>query len=620
MRTSRPNLIFFGCISLALRLFLFLSLTVTFINMASDHCLYLRLLSYVKPYWQILGIGLLATALFSGVDAGATYLIKPLINEGFIQKKNTLIQSAPIVILVAFFLRSIANFVSSYAMTWVSRTVVMELRQAMFRKLLRLPATYFDNHASGHILSKLLYDVERVAQVSTDAITEFVQNFFFVLGLLIVMLSISWKLSCIYFSTVPFILMVVSAINQKMRQLSKTTQKIAGQVTEISEENINAYTVVRIFSGETYECDRFNKVTKKSRQYDLKLVSTRSLSVALVQLIASICIASIVYFAITPSYSTLLSAGGFASMIAAMLALLKPLKSLTKVTADLQKGLSGANSVFDFLDLLEEPSLRLEQPHVLNGPIEFKNIYFRYQANSTWVLRNISLKIPQGKICAFVGVSGSGKSTFVKLLARFYEPDSGKILINNTSIQTISHTALRSNIALVSQQVVLFNASIRENITYGLSKEIDEKTLISASKAAYAYEFIKKLPEGFDTVIGDNGMRLSGGQRQRIAIARAILKDAPILILDEATSALDTGSERMIQQALEKLMQHRTTCIIAHRLSTVKKSDWIVVLDDGIILEQGTHDLLLKKKGAYARLNAINENENNRTDPKSVLV
>jgi subfamily B ATP-binding cassette protein MsbA len=564
--------------------------------------LYLRLLKYVRPYLWALMIAMLANIIYSGVDAGFVYLMKPILNKGFIVKDFQFIRWLPVLVLAAFVIRGLANCVSNYFMAVVSRSVVMRFRQDIFTHLLHLPANYYDNTSSGQILSTIIYDVEQVANAGADALTDFIRSGFFIVGLLIVMFSISWQLSLLYFITVPVIAMAVRYSTQRLRRINLKIQEQMGKVTAIAEEAIEGYKVVRSFGNERYETDKFEQATRYNRRQELKVVVTKFLSVSSIETIAGLVLALIIYLATLYSSSTMLSAGSFASIVTAMLALLKPLKTFTTVNATIQRGLAGAQSIFSLLD--REPEKDTGTMHVnrMRGKIELNNVSFIYHDTNKVVLDQVNLTILPGQTVALIGHSGGGKTTIISLLQRFYDNFTGTITIDDIDIRDIVLTDLRRQFSMVSQHVVLFNDTIARNIAYGKFEAVSETEIIAAAKAANAWDFITELPEGLNTVVGDNGMLLSGGQRQRIAIARAILKDAPILILDEATSALDTVSERKIQEAIEELMRNRTTLVIAHRLSTVEHADLIVVLEEGRTVEVGTHQALLERGKQYAKL------------------
>lgn len=562
--------------------------------------LYGRLFAYIKPFWPVLLLGILANACTSGIDAGFTYLMKPFLDKGFINVDMPFVRKIPLFILLGVTARGCICALGNYCMTWVARSVVQVLRKRVFMHIVHLPASIYDEATSGQLLSKLLYDVEQVAQVSADALTDFVQNVCLVIGLLTVMFVVSWQLSIFFLITIPFIGAVVSYTSKRIRRMSHRVQKAMGIVTEIASETIDGYREIRVFGGEKYEIAKFNQAIEISRINDLKVASSKALNVSLVQIILAIGIAAIVFSAIKLATVVTVTAGVFLAIIASMLQLIKPMKTLTTLNATVQRGLAGAESVFDLLDKQLEPTTGIHLKERVKGDIAFQNVYFSY-SQSQPVLRHINLNIRSGETVAIVGHSGSGKTTIARLLPRFYEIDSGQITLDGTPIDQVSLSSLRTQMAMVSQNVTLFNDTIAKNIAFAMEGASIE-AIISAAKLAYADEFIQKLPDAYETKIGENGLLLSGGQRQRIAIARAILKDAPILILDEATSALDSESEYYIQLALDQVMKNRTTLVIAHRLSTIKRADKIIVLHHGEIVEQGNHQELLEKGGAYTKL------------------
>ncbi len=562
--------------------------------------LYKRLLSYVKPFWPVLLLGVFANILYSIIDAGFTYMMRPFLDKGFIHLDLEFVKKIPFIVLIGITLRGLVSSLGSYCMTWVARSVVKVMRQRVFAHIVRLPADYYDEATSGQLLSKILYDVEQVAQVSADALTDIVQNSCLVIGLLTVMMVICWQLSTMFLVTIPFVGLIVNYTNKRVRRISHKVQQSMGDVTEIASETIEGYREVRIFGGEQHEIGKFNEATEISRKNDMKVAVSKAINVSGVQFVIAIGIGAIIFAAIQLSAVIVISAGSFLAIIAAMLQLIKPMKTLTTLNATIQRGLAGAESVFNLLDKAVEAETGRDFEQKVKGQIEFKKVNYAYRQGQT-VLHDLSFTIAAGETVALVGHSGSGKTTIANLLPRFYELKQGCITVDGISIADLSLRALRDQIALVSQHVTLFNDSLANNIAYG-SFDVSREQIQQAAKFAFADEFITRLPDGYDTRIGENGVLLSGGQRQRLAIARAILKDAPILILDEATSALDSESERFIQQALEQIMKTRTTLVIAHRLSTIQRANKIVVMNHGRLVEQGSHQQLLALNGRYAQL------------------
>jgi len=566
---------------------------------------YKRLLGYVKGYWVAFTLAIIGNILYSAIDSGFTYMLKPLLDKGFIARDMAFIQWVPYLILGAFIARGICNFVSTYFMTLVGRSVVMKFRQQIFERLLCLPSSFYDNSTSGKLLSAILYNVEQVSSACTNALTTMLQSGVLIIGLFTVMLTISWQLTLLYLVTIPMIAIAVKLSSRRMRDLSRSVQGSMAELTNIAEETIEGYRVVRTFGGEEYETRKFNKATLTNMRREMKIVVTKTLAGSGVQIIAAGAVAVTVYLAISPTGHLMLSAGGFAAMIGAMLAILKPMKNITNVNSMIQKGLAGAQSVFELLDEAVEQDTGTHTLKRARGELSFDDVSFSYAGTDKIVLNDINFQVKPGQSVAFVGRSGGGKTTLVSLLPRFYDVTSGVIRLDGIDIRDYKIKDLRKQIAHVSQQVTLFNDTVANNIAYGRLDEVSEEDIRQAAIAANAMEFINDMPDGLNTVVGENGVLLSGGQRQRLAIARAILKDSPILILDEATSALDTHSERQIQTALESLMQNRTTFVIAHRLSTIENADVIMVVDDGCIVESGNHQELLARGGHYAKLHKL---------------
>ena len=570
---------------------------------SSGFKIYRRLLKYVLPYWWAFALGVLGSIVFSGIDAYVVRFMKPLLDQGFVQRNPHFLKMLPFMIVILFIARGLASFVARYFMSRVGRDVVQTLRNKMFVHLLRMPAAYYDLATTGQLLAKIVYNVDQVASACTNAITTAVQSFAFIVFLLGVMITINWRLTLIYLGAAPLVAIVIRFTGKRMRRLSGKVQDFLGDVTHISEEAIEGYKVVKVFGGMEYETQKFREYNRQNRNQAMKIVVTESLSTTVVLCIGAVVL-SFTIFLITSSSAQILhlSPGGFVAMVGAMVSIFKPMRNFTGVNNIIQQGLAGAQSVFELLDDVEENDTGTKTLQHAKGEIEYRDLYFKYQTQESYALQGINFKIASGQMVALVGRSGSGKSTLASLLPRFYDVIEGQIFIDGHNIYDVSLKSLRENIAIVSQHVTLFNDTIANNIAYGALDTTSRTEIEAAATAAYADEFIAQLPGGLDTLVGENGVLLSGGQRQRLAIARAILKNAPILILDEATSALDTESERKIQQALQNLMRGRTTLVIAHRLSTIEDANVIMVMNHGQIIESGTHVELLAKKGAYADL------------------
>lgn len=564
---------------------------------------YRRLLGYVKPYWGRFLIAVLAMAAVAGAETAFVALMKPMMDGSFVERDPEIIKLTPIVLVVLFLLRGGAAFASSYLMSWIARTVIAALRSDIFARLIRLPVAYFDVTPSGKIVSRLIYDVEQVAAASSSVVTILVRDVLTVIGLLGWMFYLDWVLAAVLLIGAPVVARVITVINRRFRGYSKRIQGSMGDVTQIAQEVIEAQREVKTFGGQAYETRRFEESNRHNRRLNLKLQATNAASVPVVEFVAALASAGVIYLALSRPDS--LSVGTFTSFIAAMMMLHSPMKRLTQIAANLQKGIAAADSIFSFVDLPGEADRGDKPLERSAGAIEYRNVSFRYAADKPLVLKEVDFRVDPGQSIALVGSSGSGKSTIAGLLPRFYDVTEGAILIDGHDIRDFPLETLRDQIALVSQHVTLFNDTIARNIAYGRLEGADREAVTAAAKAAHAWDFVQRLPDGLDTMIGENGVLLSGGQRQRLAIARALLKDAPILILDEATSALDTESERHIQAALEELMKNRTTLVIAHRLSTIENADRILVIDQGRIVESGRHDELLAHGGRYAALHNL---------------
>lgn len=564
--------------------------------------IYRRFLQYVTPYWRAFVIAAIGMVMAAVTDTGFAMLIKPMLDGSFVDKDPDIIALIPIAAISIFVFRGVGTFIETYYMTLVGRNIVRDMREQMFSHLLQLPASYYDALPSGKLTSKLIYDVEQIAMASTRAVTVIIKDSITIICLIAWMLYLNWMLSVLFLGIGPLLILIVSYVSKRFRKISKRIQNSMGDVTGVAQEAVEGNRVVKAFGGQQYEKDRFAVSNTFNHRQNMKLAVTTSLSVSLIQLIAGFAFAAILYVATLESFLETVTVGTFMSFVLALSLLFAPLKRLTSVNAVFQKGIAAAQSIFYLLDADVEIDSGEKHIEKLHGDIEFRNVGFAYEELKGDVLNNITFNVKYGQTLALVGRSGSGKSTLVGLLPRFYEIQRGEITIDGTDIRDMKLGDLRSQIALVSQHVNLFDDTIANNIAYGQLGSRSKEEIKSAAAAAHAMEFIDNMPEGMDTMVGTDGVKLSGGQRQRIAIARAILKDAPVLILDEATSALDSESERYIQDALEKLMTNRTTLVIAHRLSTIEKADRILVMEQGSIVEQGTHSELLGKGGVYENL------------------
>lgn len=564
--------------------------------------LYLRLLTHVRPYarWFVLAIGFLV--VFSLSQAMIPALLKPMLDGTFVDRDPRFLLWAPIGIVVLFSLRGIANFISDTAFQWVAARVVFDLRSLLFDRYLHLPTSFFDNHSTGTLISRATFDTNRVASSATKILTTLVRDSLTLIGLIGYVIYLNWTLSLLVFCLFPLVGVMVVYMGRRLRRLHRQLQQDYGTMTTILEEAIKNHRIVKVFSGVDYESKRFHQSSNWVRRLQVKAEITSNISMPITETLSAIIIALIIYLGTSDTQNPL-SVGGFMAFLTALMLMIPPIKNLTKLNGELQMGLAAAESVFAIMDEAPEPDRGQLAPAEVQGEVCFEAVGFSYSGQKHPVLHQLSFQIKAGQSLALVGPSGSGKSTTAALLPRYYNPVSGRILIDGQDIMDFKLDALRRHIAYVSQEVVLFNDTVANNICYGLAERPSMEALVAAARAAHALEFIERLPEGFDALVGENGVKLSGGQRQRLAIARAFLKDAPILILDEATSALDTESEQQVQKALAGLRKNRTTLIIAHRLSTIRDADAILVLQQGRVVERGTHQQLMAHNGLYAQLN-----------------
>lgn len=566
---------------------------------------YKRLMRYARPHWPVFLIAFIGMAVLSATDTGLVAMQKPLIDEVFVARDPVYIRWMPWLIIALFVARGLAIFASNYGMAWVGRRVVQDLRQDFFESLLKKPSAFYDQRSSGELIARLTFHVEQVAEAISNAIMSLIKDGAMVIFLIAHMIWLDWKLTTFILVVGPMIALLINYVSRRFRLISRRIQDSMGDVTHAAEEVVLGQRVIKIFGGQQFEKRSFSVLNNRNRQLFLKLVVTRVGSTATVQFIGAWALAGVIYFATIPSMIEQITPGTFVAYIGSMLALLNPLKSLTTVQERLQRGVAAAADVFGLMDEPAEPVGGGRHIERAQGALKFEAVQFRYPGTEKPVLSDVSLSVQAGQTVAFVGRSGSGKSTLLSLIPRFHDPDSGEVCLDGAPLDAFELSDLRRQIALVDQQVRLFNATVAENIAYGMEPAPSREQIQQAAEDAYAWDFIKQLPQGLDTPIGQNGASLSGGQRQRLAIARALLKDAPILLLDEATSALDTESERYIQAALDRLVQGRTTLVIAHRLSTIQGADLIVVMDQGRVVEQGTHAELLAADGVYAALHRM---------------
>lgn len=575
--------------------------------MKHDFKVYLRLLSYLKPFW---GIGLLVLLGF-GINAATEVSVAKLLEriiEAIQNKDQSFTTLFPLLVVLLMFFRGLGLFMGGYFTAVISRNLIFNIRQQVFAKLMRLPSQYYLDNSSGHITAKIMYNVEQLTAASSESLKTIVQQGLITIALLGYLLYTNWRLTLCILIFGPIIGLIIRKASKRMRKLSMQVQSTMGDVNHVVQETVQGNLVVKGFAGQDYEQKRFYESSMENLRRGLKMVVVQQLNSPIVQLIMSIALSIVMYIALRPEILQDTTAGEFVAYITAAGMLSKPIKTLTDVNEKLQRGMAAAYSVFELLDMPEEVNNGTLKP-ALKGDVEFKNVNLVY-ADGHHAIHDFNLKVNAGQTVALVGRSGAGKTSLVNLLVRYQEVSSGQLLLDQHDIHDIELNSLRTQISMVNQQVVLFNRTVRENIAYGQLEHATDEQVIAAAKAAFAHDFIMDLPQGYDTPLGAQGLNLSGGQRQRIAIARAILKNAPILILDEATSALDNESEFFIQQAFDAAMQDRTTIVIAHRLSTIENADCIVVMDKGRIIEQGSHTELMAQRGAYYQLHQRNFEEN----------
>ena len=561
--------------------------------------IYLRLLKYVVPYWKPFAVSLFGFLIFAATQPALAALMEYLV-DSLQAKDRSEIYWVPVATILIVFFRGIGSFLGSYYIAKVANNVVHTLRCAIFDKYTTLPNGYFDDQNTGHLLSRVTYNVSQVTSAATDAIKVVVREGLTVIGLLAYLIYMNWALSLIFLAIAPIIGLLVNYAGKRFKAISKRLQVSMGDITHVSSELINNYRVVRSFGGEDYEKNRFKQASFSNLRQAMKMVQTGAINTPVLQLIVASALALMIYLALL--LMTQATPGEFVAYITAAGLMPKPIRQLSEVNANIQKGIAGAESIFEVLDQTPELDNGSYEVDRVKGHIEIKNVSFNYPGTEEAVLKNINIDIKPGMMVALVGKSGSGKTTLANLIPRFYQHQQGEVLLDGTEVKEYSLKNLRQHISLVTQNVTLFNDTIANNIAYGALKDTPLDNIKKAAEDANAKEFIEQLPNGWDTMVGENGVKLSGGQRQRLAIARALLKNAPILIFDEATSALDTESEKLIQQAMETVMHKSTTLVIAHRLSTIQNADLILVMDKGKVIEQGTHQSLIANNGAYKKL------------------
>lgn len=572
---------------------------------SSERVLLARLFRYVRPHWRVFALGVVAMMLTGSTETALPAIMQHLLDDGFGGKGNPqLMWTAPLMIIGLFVGRGMFTFTMNYAMNEVSNSVLYDLRKQMFDRLVQMPVSYFSTHSAGTIIARLVNDVQNVTQSLASVLVIMVRDTCVILGLLGWLLYLNWQLTMIAFVLIPMVALAVGAFSRRMRRLSGEQLRYTGELTSVVGEAIHGNPVIKVYAGQEHERSRFAAASRQLQGFARRMTVASSLLVPITQVMAAVAVSLVIALALYQSQQDRTTVGGFVSFLTAMLMILNPLKHLADVNGQLQRAFAAADAVFHFIDEPIENDHGTQEIERAKGALRFEGVRFGYEGSTSLALKGIDLEIKAGETVALVGGSGGGKTTLANLLPRFYSVTDGRILLDDIPIESLKLESLRRQIAWVSQQVMLFNDTIANNVAYGSRRGASEADVRTALDAAYLTEFVASLPDGINTMIGDNGIRLSGGQRQRLSIARALLKNAPILVLDEATSALDNESERFVQAALDKLMHGQTTLIIAHRLSTIEKADRILVLDDGRIVESGTHAELIELGGLYARLHA----------------
>ncbi|EIU7612546.1 lipid A ABC transporter ATP-binding protein/permease MsbA [Vibrio vulnificus] len=564
-----------------------------------------RLWTFIRLYKSGLAVAVVALIINAVSDTYMVSLLKPLLDEGFGSAESDFLRTLPLLVFGLMFIRGISSFVSTYCLSWVSGNVVMQVRRMVFNHYMQMPVSYFDKEKSGSLLSRITYDSEQVSSATSQALVSIVREGTSIIGLLVLMFYNSWQLSLVLILVAPVVAWAIGFVSKRFRKISKNMQTTMGIVTSSAEQMLKGHKVVLSYGGQEVEKSRFDVVSNQMRQQSMKLITAQAAANPIIQMIASIAIVVVLYLASVDTIKDQLTPGTFTVVFSAMFGLMRPLKALTNVTSQFQRGMAAAQTLFALVDLEPEKNTGTHSVERAKGEVNVKDISFTYEGAEKPALSHVSFDIPRGKTVALVGRSGSGKSTIANLFTRFYDVDSGEIQLDGVDVRDYELKNLRTQFALVSQNVHLFNDTIANNIAYAAGDKYSREDIERAAELAHAMEFISKMENGLDTMVGENGASLSGGQRQRVAIARALLRDAPVLILDEATSALDTESERAIQSALDELQKNKTVLVIAHRLSTIEKADQILVIDDGAVVERGSHAELIEKDGAYAQLHRI---------------